>query len=71
MAMTAWDNGGVQVSQHSARRPGQVAALGKGDAISVHRSALLRSDWAAMSQALGTAFARGAEVHMYGGSHDG
>lgn len=44
--------------------PGTVAAAGPGDRVAVFRSAVDRHDWAAFGQAIGTAYARGAEVWL-------
>lgn len=54
----------VAVTQRSPVRAGMVADLGPGDLVWVTRDATKRPDWAAINQALGTAFARGAEIHM-------
>lgn len=56
----------IAVGRDTVSRPGTVAAFKRGDRINVGPSAKDRPDWAAMAQALATAFVRGAEVHMYG-----
>jgi len=61
----------IVVGRDTVGRPGSVAALGAGDRVIVGASAKDRPDWAAMAQALATAFVRGAEVHMRGGSGGG
>jgi hypothetical protein len=61
----------IRLTKETVVRPGSVAALGTGDTIIVDRSATERRDWAAMAQALATAFVRGAEVHMGGETKDG
>lgn len=48
----------------AAIHPGAVAAAGPGDRVAVFRSALARHDWAPFVQAIGAAYARGAEVWL-------
>lgn len=57
---------GYEVTDMSPQRPGTIAALGTGWHVTVWPSAKSRPDWAAMLQALGTAFQRGAVVEMHG-----
>lgn len=52
------------VSENRAPTGGVLRFLGPGDRVDVYRSALRRVDWADISQAIMTAFARGADVRL-------
>lgn len=52
------------VTENRAPTGGVLRSLGANDRVDVYRSALRRVDWADLSQAVMTAFARGADVRL-------
>lgn len=48
----------------AATSPGSVANAGPGDVVRLHHDATRRHDWAAMAQAVMTAYTRGAELRL-------
>ena len=52
------------VTENRAPTGGVLRFLGPNDRVDVYRSALRRVDWADLSQAVMTAYARGADVRL-------
>jgi hypothetical protein len=52
------------VHETTSPPPGTLAAAGQGDTIIVRYSATRREDWAAIAQAVMTAYVRGASVTL-------
>ena len=52
------------VTGNRAPTGGVLRSLGSNDRVDVYRSALRRVDWADLSQAVMTAYARGADVRL-------